>query len=215
MKPNRYGISRPYETRLPLPIVVVVCDDKKTAVAYFTELKREVKAKVTLHVEKAACHGATAVEVVSTARRKAAELVENRAEEEMVCRDAVWALIDLESESDRQDKARCAKTGAEKHGVCVALSNPCFEVWTLAHLADTGEDFSDCEAVIKRMKAEWKRTFATEFQKKKAQADYSKLMEFRTQAIQRCKKRCQRDPSWTEVYKVVELIESLCNDGGL
>ena len=35
---NRRRFTRPAPTRKPLPVVVVVCDDSRTAVAYFTEL---------------------------------------------------------------------------------------------------------------------------------------------------------------------------------
>jgi hypothetical protein len=47
---------------------------------------------------------------------------------------------------------------------------------------------------------------------KKAQADYSKLMALRHQAVENCKKHWERDdPSWSEVYKVVANIEDLFN----
>ena len=48
---KRYGgFQRPTQIRPPLPLVVVVCDDTRTAVAYFTESKREVKTEVMVEV---------------------------------------------------------------------------------------------------------------------------------------------------------------------
>ncbi len=211
MKPNRYGISRPSNTRNPLPVVVLVCDDKRTAVAYFSLLKHQVKAKLYLEVVKAPCHGATPDGVVDVAMNKAKQLADESSSDDG-SGDAVWALIDLEIEPKTQTQAQNAKTKAGKAGVCVALSNPCFEVWTLAHLVDTGEAFQNCGAVVTRVKAEWKKQFGTDFGNKKAQADYSKLMPLRETAMERCKRREQNDPSWTEVYKIVEFIAALCHE---
>ena len=69
----------------------------------------------------------------------------------------------------------------------VLLSNPCYEVWTLAHLTDTGEHFNDCKAVVSRIRTEWKKAFGSEFGPK-AQADYEKLMRYRDTAILRAEK---------------------------
>lgn len=206
---NRFGLSRPRETRATLPIVVVVCDDAKTAVAYFNELKREVKEKVTVQVVSAPCDGASADDVVSLAIKWADGLMSSQFHDPEDVKELVWALIDLEGESDRQTQAYRAKEKAGTKSVSVALSKPCFEVWTLAHLVETGEAFANCAAVVERVKREWKRTFDADFPKKKAQAPYSKLMELRDQAVRRAKKRnTNTDPSWTEVYQVVEAILS-------
>lgn len=197
---GRYGSFRLTRTRKPLPIVVVVCDDTKTAGAYFYELKREVKEWVTVDVVPAPRDGASARAVVTYAQEQ------KKARVPMQRGDSVWALIDLEGEPDRQRQALQAKKQGADKGVEVALSNPCYEVWTLAHLVDTGKLFKDCEAVVDRIKAEWKRVFGSDFGKK-AQADYSRLMQYREDAARRAKRRsAKKDQSWTEVFKVVEAI---------
>lgn len=198
---HRFGFSRPAGIRPTLPIIVVVCDDTKTAVAYFGEIKRIVKADVTVEVVKAPCRGADPDSVVSLAVERARQIEDDG--------DAVWALVDLEAEQAKQDQAYQSKKKGEEGGVHIALSNPCFEVWTLAHLADTGEAFNGCKAVGERVRTEWRKAFGTEFAKK-AQADYQKLMPFMDKALQRAETRHARnDPSWTEVYKVVKAILSL------
>lgn len=210
---NRRRFTRPAPTRNPLPIVVVVCDDSRTAVAYFTELKREVKHRVTVMVVKAPCHGAAAASVIALAKSEAAELDRDRDDADS---SAVWALIDLESEPERQDSAAKAKSGISGTDVQIALSKPCFEIWTLAHFVDTGEAFKDCGAVLAAVKSEWKKQLGVAFGKQKAQADYSKLMLLRAKAVERCKQHRQRkDPSWTEVHWVVESIDALCRDNCL
>jgi len=205
---RRYGASRPYHTRPTLPVVTVVCDDTRTAVAYFTELKREVKAKVTVNVKPAPRCGATSDDV----RAHAVKLAKSREREETETNDSTWVLLDLETEGNRQAQAQQAQKSGAGKGVHVLLSKPCYEVWTLAHLIDTGEAFNNCAAVVDRIKTEWKKKFRTGFGSKKGQADYGKLMPLRDTAVQNAKRRSpERDPSWTEVFKVVEAIASLCS----
>jgi hypothetical protein len=89
----------------------------------------------------------------------------------------------------------------------VALSNPCYELWSLLHLVDTGEMFINCAAVIERLAKEWQGRFKQAFGPK-AQADYSKIIEDRMAAVARARKHHENgDQSWTEVYLVVEDIE--------
>ena len=104
---ERYG-SRPVKTRPLLPIVTIVCDDTKTAVAYFTQIKREVKANVTVHVEPARGCGALPKDVLTHARELAEDPERNPEEG-----DSIWALIDTEAEASRQEEARQAKQRAE------------------------------------------------------------------------------------------------------
>ncbi len=201
---QRYGASRPYQTRPTLPVITVVCDDTKTAAAYFTELKREVKAKVTVNVEPAPRCGASADDVLRHAARFAESLRPTQSG------DSTWVLLDMEAEAYRQDQALQVKEQAALRPVAVLLSNPCFEVRTLAHLVDTGEAFKGCAAVVARIKAEWKKKLGVDFGNKKSQADYAKLMPLRGEAVIIARKRSpDRDGSWTEVFHVVEAVTRL------
>ena len=205
---SRYGLSRAASVRPTLPVVVVVCDDCKTAVAYFTQLRRKVKSDVTLHVVKAPCHGATPDDVVTLAIQEAKQYRGRASHDREDHRESVWALIDLEGDAARQRQTHDAKKKGEEKNIQVALSNPCFEVWTLAHLVGTGESFKDCSEVLGRVKKEWKKRFKMPFGSKKAQADYAKLMPLCAKALESTKKRKPRnDHSWTDVWRVVEDID--------
>lgn len=203
---NRYGRGRPTNQKRPLPVVVVVCDDAKTAVGYFRQLQRAVRGRVALRVAPARRHGAMPDEVAQAAREEAERLRLDADED-----DKVWALIDLESEPDRQHKAyEAARRLAGMTGAAAALSNPCFEVWTLAHLVDTGKGFHGCQAVVEELREQWRRTFGSSWDRK-TQADYSKLMALRHTAVGRTRARGRRDPSWTQVWKVVEHIDRVAD----
>jgi hypothetical protein len=203
---NRYG-SRPTQIRAPLPVVIVVCDDARTAVSYFNQLKRVVKEKLTLTVIRNPHDRASAAEVVKEAIKRSSALQKDKSHDE-ADEDSAWALIDLEGTPDRRRAALKAKRDAKAGGIRVALSNPCYEVWTLLHLVDTGACFVNCQGVLDRIGHEWARRFRQPFGAK-AQADYSKIIGDRHQAAARAKKhREANDPSWTEVYLLLEDIES-------
>lgn len=193
---SRYGVSRTVGSRPVLPVVEVLCDDTRTAVAYFKILKQEMSGRKIVKVVPAASHGATAEEVIGLARTTSP--VPNEPN------DACFALIDL----DTNPNVQAAATLASSNGVILLLSNPCFEVWTLSHLQDTGEMFMDCGAVLGRLKLKWKEAFGSDLGPK-AQARYEKISSLRHVAIERCKRRNpQANLSWTEVWRAVEFILS-------
>lgn len=194
--PHRYGMSRAQRTRKPLPVVTVVCDDTKTAVAYFLAVKKEMQATVTVHVVRAPRTGASAATVVDLAAKHVGDPEKDG--------DSVWALIDCEAEPERINAANAAKAAGKPRRVNVLLSKPCFEVWTLAHFIDTGQEFSDCAAVVRQVEAEWKERFKSKFDK--AKADYSKLMKYRDGARAAAKKQCVSGQSWSEVHILIEEI---------
>lgn len=206
---QRFGLSRRSATRPPLPVIVVVCDDARTAVAYFDIVKREVKEKLTLHVVKKPCDRTTPSDVIGFAIERYEGLRQTDSHDDQGDQEAVWALIDVEQAPERRRQAQEAKSAGEKAGVCVALSNPCYEVWTLLHLEDSGAYFSDCDAVLKRLEREWLDNFGQPLGKK-AQADYTKIMPNRGIAVARAKQHHKAgDQSWTEVYQVIERINQV------
>ncbi len=200
---DRYGLRpRRSQVRSPLPVVVVVCDDSRTAPAYFRELKREVKQHIALNISPAGCQGGSPATVVERAIAEHEKLRDDDDD-----RDTVWALIDTEREPICRTRAEDAKKNGEKCGIKVALSDPCYEVWTLLHLEDTGRHFDDCGQVLDRVKHLWQERFGQQFGPK-AQADYSKIIHLRHEAAARAKRHCEAgDQSHTEIYKIIERIE--------
>jgi hypothetical protein len=187
---NRYGAGRTTGTRPILPIIEVVCDDTRTAVAYFNLLKQEVSGKKVVKVVPAPSDGTSADQVI--------ELASTPSD----LGDEAFVLVDL----DTNPNVSSARDKATAKRVTLLVSNPCFEVWTLAHLQDTGEAFLDCNAVLARLKQKWKDAHGSEMGPK-AQARYEKLAVSRHVALERCKRRNpDTNQSWTEVWRVVEAI---------
>lgn len=199
--------KRPIGTRSPRRVAIVVCDDTKTAVNYFEELKRQVKDHVTVHVVAAKSHGMSAQQVVELARDR---MNEEFSGDGKVEGDRVWALIDLEAEPAKREAAnQCKQNGKTKGDVEVILSDPCYEVWTLLHFINTGQHFEHCGKVNARLETEWNKVAAIDGWKKfakKGQIDVRHLMgERQRAAIVRARQHCaNNDASSTEVYVVVE-----------
>lgn len=204
---NRYGV-RKTGFRDPQPVVVIVCDDEVTAPRYFNELQKLYKGRVYIKIVRKPYSYAGPSAVVGCAVQEYQRIQNSNDDYD---RQAAWAIIDLEHTDKQRREARAAKTKGEKVGIGVALSDPCFEVWTLLHLRDTGESFERCRAVLERVEKEWKNKFAKDFGRK-GQADYSKILPLRSDAAKRAKQHYEktpRDPSWTEIYKVIEDIDRL------
>jgi hypothetical protein len=92
-----------------------------------------------------------------TLTRKAVELRDQRKRSAkkgyLVEYDEVWVLFDLEKPNDeRRRLAKEAMALPEAKGIKFALSDPCFKYWLLLHDEYTTALFSDCDAVIKRLK---------------------------------------------------------------
>jgi hypothetical protein len=198
----RFGARRPPPSRELLPLILVVCDDTKTAIAYFAELRLHVKENCTLKVLPAPRAGATANDVIDCAAAH-----KNLSDPDAAT--ALWAIVDLEMAPGSAGHAREFRKRAQRQNVDLALSQPCFEVWTLAHLVDTGENFDSCDAVLRKLKKLWKSEFGEVFPKQKARADYRKLIDRFKSAIDHAKPRNQSNSqSWTEIWNLGEQILS-------
>jgi hypothetical protein len=174
-------------------------------------LKGLVRDYVTLTVVGRSCKS-SAKAVVDRAIREMSQL--NSEAEEREPGDSVWALIDLEDEGQRARRALAEQERAKRGHVKVALSKPCFEVWTLLHFEDTGESFLNCAQVIDRVKQRWKERFDESFDRK-ARADYSKIIDLRHEAARRARAHCEQcDRSYTEAYKIIDEIDSLAELAG-
>lgn len=68
--------------------------------------------------------------------------------------DQVWAVFDWDNHTD---EVRRAIALAERHGVRVALSNPCFDVWLIWHWRDFAQSQCDAAQTDVALHAAWPR----------------------------------------------------------
>lgn len=118
--------------------VLVVCEGERTERNYFDGLKRldDVKKHYTVRVIPG--KGGSRLQIVKHAVTK----------QKQFGSDECWCVIDTErlnNPETRNDFAQ-AKKLADQNNVNLAISNPSFEVWLLAHLERTCRSFRDGDA---------------------------------------------------------------------
>jgi hypothetical protein len=122
--------SRSSRTEAPLRIVRLLTEGRRTEVEYFAKWAVEFRGRVTVDFDP--FHGAPMSLV-----ERAVTLVEQK--RRAVRRgsgdapfDDIWCVFDR----DEHPYVPEATALAERHGIGVALSNPCFELWLVLHARD-------------------------------------------------------------------------------
>ncbi|MFF2329165.1 MULTISPECIES: RloB family protein [unclassified Streptomyces] len=123
--------ARPEQRRF-----LVHCEGERTEDQYFKGLRTELR---TLPV--AIClggeHGEPKSLVKAAIEHKKRAL--RSASDRWMEYDEVWCVIDVEAPVPHEGLADALKL-AGQHGIEVALTNPCFELWLLLHFKDVSAD---------------------------------------------------------------------------
>ena len=121
----------------PATIVIVVTEGEKTEPRYIEMFKR-------IHVQPHVRRSVFDLKVISGVG--VPKTVVDRAIQEredlqgpLSREDSVWAMFDRDEHPGFQE----AKNKARSKGVCLAVSNPCFEIWGIYH-------YEDCQRHIER-----------------------------------------------------------------
>jgi hypothetical protein len=125
-------IKRRGPTRQPRYRILVVCEGKKTEPGYFKQFQHHIR-NPRLHIEPVGPAGVP-ITVVDTAiaERARAEHEARQQRDDNLRWDEVWAVFDI----DDHPEVELAKQRASEHGVLLAISNPCFELWAYLHFAE-------------------------------------------------------------------------------
>jgi hypothetical protein len=169
--PIRRRQTRPIKTK-----VLIVGQGRKTEPNYFRGLKREdaVTRKFAVSVKKGrGLSPEAAVEQAITLQQQA----QNREE----TYDKVWCVLDVEGPANRASLGRAAKAAAENE-IALCRSNPCFEVWLLAHFERRARAYSDCDAVIVQLNTHWRRHCGQDYEKNDERV-YDRVSELTATAI--------------------------------
>jgi hypothetical protein len=122
------GQSRRFGTREPLARFVVITEGQRTEPRYLAELQDHVNAVVTIRTE-APNSDPVRLAALAVERLKAARKVQA-----LEKNDEFWCFLDVDDYGDQIARAREVARNGRVH---VAVSNPCFEVWLLAHFRFT------------------------------------------------------------------------------
>ena len=127
--------------------IVVVCEGTKTEPQYIDALAAEpdVRDVAAVHIrQEGADEGAVPLTLV-----KRAIQIQVRAEKESGEVDEVWCIFDVEWPTNHPH-LREAVSLANEHGIHLAISNPCFELWLILHFEQCGRFLDNDEARHRR-----------------------------------------------------------------
>lgn len=151
--PRRVSAERPFRR------TVLIVGDGRTEPNYFDGLKREdvVSNRFTVTVKPGP--GFSPERVVERAV-KYRETAKRRGEDY----DEVWCVLDVEA-PDRRESLDKARGLAREAGLELCLSNPCFEVWFLAHFEKKARAYNGCDEVVSYLNKHWQKHFRQDYEK--------------------------------------------------
>lgn len=186
---------RPPPRRPGMIPVLIVCEGRETEPNYFYGLQEDEAVRQHFRVVVKKGKGGSCLAVVQLA---VAEFDKAAARGEEF--DEVWCVCDVEQAGRRQQVIE-ARTLAGRHGIRLALSNPCFECWLLAHFVRTAKAFADCEKVVEELNKHWRRAFERGYEKNDEQL-YGRLADRTGSAIDSAQKVRKKD--WASSPNIVE-----------
>jgi hypothetical protein len=142
---RRQGRRPPFRT--PKPTILVVTEGEVTEPEYLGALLRACRnPRVTIKVAKE--HGVPkTVVAVAKQYKDEAEASAKRERDENLAYDSVWCVFDI----DEHPAVGEAKEMARDNDICLAVSNPCIELWLLLHFSES-PGMQHRAAIHKRLK---------------------------------------------------------------
>ena len=114
------------------PSVLICCEGKVTEPSYLKGLKNDLQIHlVRIEVLPAGPNPKTVVDYAVDKKQEAQHQARRKGDANLKY-DEVWCVFDVDSHAHIPD----AKQKADAHGIHMAISNPCFELWLLLHFQD-------------------------------------------------------------------------------
>ncbi|MER7001789.1 RloB family protein [Dactylosporangium sp. NPDC000555] len=127
------SLRRKVGERQPRKTLVILCEGRRTEPEYLDALRRDREihdvAAVDIRIE-----GSASGAVPLTLVRRALEIRE-RARREQSEIDEIWCVYDVEWPKHHPALVE-ARDLAQRNGINLAVSNPCFELWLVLHFRD-------------------------------------------------------------------------------
>ena len=118
--------------RPPRKTLLVFCEGARTEPEYLEALRREPAVRETASVDIRIDADSAGFTPLGLVRRAIAARARAHAEDSEI--DEVWCVFDVEWPKNHPGLLEAEKL-ADSHGINLAVSNPCFEVWLVLHFA--------------------------------------------------------------------------------
>ncbi|MHB1560820.1 MAG: RloB family protein [Isosphaeraceae bacterium] len=126
---------------------LIVCEDTKSAIAYFKALKKHLKLTATSVIVAHSDNRTQPIQVVEEAFARKKEAASRRSGTEPF--DHVWCVID----GDYGDKIPPARAKAKARRIELAISTMCFEYWVLLHFEKCDQSTINCDGVVDNLRS--------------------------------------------------------------
>lgn len=190
----------PKPTRPRKRRILIVGEGRETEFNYFLSVRQSVKDNYTITVKKP--RSSDAVSVVQAAI--------DEVKQSEVPYEKVWCVVDVDNKESKIEEAR-QRIRKSKVKIELCLSNPCFEVWFLAHFDRTDRPFNGCNPLKSEMSRHWKPIFGQEYRENTVGV-FERLAGKLPTAMENTKsflsdEECALDKnSSTEVYRIMESL---------
>jgi hypothetical protein len=125
---------------LPPRVPVLIVCEGVLETSYFSAIQRHPNIKKRFNVTVQCVHGGGHIKVVEETRKRASGST------------LVWCIFDVEDNPDcpqlRESLQRC-----QKNKIKVGLSNPCFNVWAIAHLNNVMAGAQTPDSSLRKLKS--------------------------------------------------------------
>ena len=190
--------------RIPLPLVLIVCEGEITEPQYFHGFFKGCdNPRVGIEVQSAS-GGPLPFVRFAKKLKITAEKHAKREEDPFFIYDSVWCVFDV----DEHDHISEAMSMAVDNGIELAISNPCFELWLLLHFRQSpGPQTSD----------KLQKLLIRELPNYDKHVDFTTYEQGYPEAVKRAAKLADQaelvgDPIYnpsTGVYRLTELIRGV------
>jgi hypothetical protein len=191
---------------LPKPLILVICEGKETEPLYFEALRRSKHLpRGRLCIETGAACGGTAPAFLVNAKK----LKRKISQRDELKYDEVWCVFDRDDHPSFGD----ALAAADKAGVDVAYSVPCFELLYLLHFADQTAHIERDDVIAKLRKAgrlpDYTKSMPGVYDKLRPKQDEATRRAERLRAYHRRNDKSETTNPSTIVDKLVARLEAL------
>ena len=192
-------LRRKRPTRTPSPLVLIVCEGRKTEKFYLNDMRRSRRLSTT-HIEvipgdKAGIHPKKIVEYAKEKKKNKDY-------------NFTWCVFDR----NQHENIHEAFVQAKANGIEVAFSNPCFELWYFLHFQDQRSAI-DRRKLVKKLKKyipDYEKGLEKVYEKvSHLQANASKRAKELRKMHQNIGKREAEKNPLTSVDILVEKLESI------
>lgn len=137
--------------------VLIVCEGKETERNYFDGLKRTDEVTKNYAVRVIPGKGGSRLQIVQHAVKQ----------QKSLNKDECWCVLDTERLNNPETKRdfQDALDLAAANNIELAISNPSFEVWLVAHFQRTSRTFNDGDAAVNYLDSLFKATLNRDYEK--------------------------------------------------